>query len=76
MESESHLKLLCFHRLQLEERLAQEARERRIEDRKLDDVKKLTLDDFKLKNSYSDVRKSPVDDRRRDQVHFVLGGDK
>ncbi|CAH2979327.1 unnamed protein product [Chilo suppressalis] len=58
---------LAEARLQLEERLAQEARERRQDEKK--------LEDYKIKTSFNDVRKSPVDDRRREQVHFVLGGD-
>ena len=62
-------------RLQLEERLAQEARERRQDDRRLED-KKLSSEELRMKSSHNDVRKSPVDDRRKDQVQFVLGGDK
>ncbi|CAH4001973.1 stromal interaction molecule homolog isoform X1 [Pieris brassicae] len=60
---------LAEARLQLEERLAQEAREGRIEERRED----RRLADEK-RNSYNDVRKSP-DERRRDPVQFVLGGD-
>lgn len=58
-------------RLQLEERLAQEARERT--EKRYDD-KRLSTEELRKHN---DIRKSPnVEDRRRDQVHFVLGGDK
>lgn len=64
-----------FFRLQLEERLAQEARERRQEDRRLED-KKPSSEELRSKVSYNDVRKTPVDDRRKDQVQFILGGDK
>lgn len=66
---------LGYFRLQLEERLAQEARERKLTEDKKDD-KKLSTEELRVK-VYNDVRKSPVDDRRRaEQVHFVLGGDK
>ncbi|CAH0719037.1 unnamed protein product, partial [Brenthis ino] len=58
---------LAEARLQLEERLAQEAREKRLDDKK-------GLDD-RSRSSFNDVRKSPTDDRRRDPVHFILGGD-
>ncbi|XP_045487508.1 stromal interaction molecule homolog isoform X2 [Pieris rapae] len=60
---------LAEARLQLEERLAQEAREGRMEERRED----RRLADEK-RSSYNDVRKSP-DERRRDPVQFVLGGD-
>ncbi|XP_045453679.1 stromal interaction molecule homolog [Melitaea cinxia] len=56
---------LAEARLQLEERLAQEAREKRQDERRLED---------KRSGTYNDVRKSP-EDRRRDPVHFILGGD-
>ncbi|XP_048481503.1 stromal interaction molecule homolog isoform X3 [Plutella xylostella] len=68
---------LLNSRLQFEERLAQEARERRIDARI--DEKRLVSED--MKRSVSDLRKSPVEDRRgnsvrrEDPVHFVLGGD-
>ncbi|XP_059061129.1 stromal interaction molecule homolog isoform X4 [Achroia grisella] len=65
---------LAEARLQLEERLAQEARERRLEERR--DDKKMSTEELRVKSSFNDVRKSPVDDRRKDQVQFVLGGDK
>ncbi|XP_028030047.1 stromal interaction molecule homolog isoform X1 [Bombyx mandarina] len=65
---------LAEARLQLEERLAQEARERRQDERRLED-KKLSSEELRMRNSHNDVRKSPVDDRRKDQVQFVLGGD-
>ncbi|XP_059061128.1 stromal interaction molecule homolog isoform X3 [Achroia grisella] len=64
---------LAEARLQLEERLAQEARERRLEERR--DDKKMSTEELRVKSSFNDVRKSPVDDRRKDQVQFVLGGD-
>ncbi|KAM3966049.1 LOW QUALITY PROTEIN: stromal interaction molecule [Aphomia sociella] len=64
---------LAEARLQLEERLAQEARERRLEERR--DDKKLSTEELRVKSSFNDVRRSPIDDRRRDQVQFVLGGD-
>ncbi|PZC81321.1 stromal interaction molecule homolog isoform X4 [Helicoverpa armigera] len=54
---------LAEARLQLEERLAQEARERRQDDRR------------GARASYSDLR-STADDRAKEQVHFILGGDK
>ncbi|XP_026317837.1 stromal interaction molecule homolog isoform X2 [Hyposmocoma kahamanoa] len=61
---------LAEARLQLEERLAQEARERT--EKRYDD-KRLSTEELRKHN---DIRKSPnVEDRRRDQVHFVLGGD-
>ncbi|XP_049697266.2 stromal interaction molecule homolog isoform X1 [Helicoverpa armigera] len=53
---------LAEARLQLEERLAQEARERRQDDRR------------GARASYSDLR-STADDRAKEQVHFILGGD-
>ncbi|CAH2087892.1 unnamed protein product [Euphydryas editha] len=56
---------LAEARLQLEERLAQEAREKRQDERRVED---------KRSGTYNDVRKSP-EDRRRDPVHFILGGD-
>ncbi|XP_072945540.1 stromal interaction molecule homolog isoform X2 [Epargyreus clarus] len=58
---------LAEARLQLEERLAQEARERRYDERR-----ERRLAD--TRGSHNDVRKSP-EDRRKDPVHFVLGGD-
>ncbi|CAG9571948.1 unnamed protein product [Danaus chrysippus] len=58
---------LAEARLQLEERLAQEAREKRMDERKEERARERSL--------YNDVRKSPTDDRKRDQVHFILGGD-
>ncbi|XP_063366152.1 stromal interaction molecule homolog isoform X1 [Cydia amplana] len=59
---------LAEARLQLEERLAQEARERRIDDRR---------EELRVKSSLGDLRRSPADERRRaDPVHFTLGGDK
>ncbi|XP_060806363.1 stromal interaction molecule homolog isoform X2 [Amyelois transitella] len=61
---------LAEARMQLEERLAQEARERSLRP----DDKKLSSEEMRL-NRLNEVRKSPVDDRRRDQVSFVLGGD-
>ncbi|XP_052749873.1 stromal interaction molecule homolog isoform X2 [Galleria mellonella] len=64
---------LAEARLQLEERLAQEARERRLDEKR--DDKKVSTEELRMKSTINDVRKSPVDDRRRDQVHFVLGGD-
>ncbi|XP_061717279.1 stromal interaction molecule homolog isoform X2 [Cydia pomonella] len=58
---------LAEARLQLEERLAHEARERRIDDRR---------EELRVKSSLSDLRRSPADERRRaDPVHFILGGD-
>ncbi|XP_053616229.1 stromal interaction molecule homolog isoform X3 [Plodia interpunctella] len=57
-------------RMQLEERLAQEARERSLRP----DEKKLSTEELRV-SRFNELRKSPVDDRRRDQVHFVLGGD-
>ncbi|KAJ0172614.1 hypothetical protein K1T71_011753 [Dendrolimus kikuchii] len=64
---------LAEARLQLEERLAQEARERRQEERRLDDRKPST-EELRMKST-NDIRKSPVDDRRKDQVQFIVGGD-
>ncbi|CAH2055734.1 unnamed protein product, partial [Iphiclides podalirius] len=58
---------LAEARLQLEERLAQEARERRDEDRR-------SLHE-RPRGSHGDVRKSPAEDKRREPVQFVLGGD-
>ncbi|XP_049878372.1 stromal interaction molecule homolog isoform X3 [Pectinophora gossypiella] len=64
---------LAEARLQLEERLAAEARERRHNTSTAGDDKR--ADDIRLK-AFNDVRRSPVvDERRRDNVHFVLGGD-
>nr|XP_034836665.1 stromal interaction molecule homolog isoform X2 [Maniola hyperantus] len=63
---------LAEARLQLEERLAQETREKGPEERRLNDKR---IADERLRGSYNDVRKSPIDDRRRDPVHFILGGD-
>ncbi|XP_050355503.1 stromal interaction molecule homolog isoform X2 [Nymphalis io] len=59
---------LAEARLQLEERLAQEAREKRQDERRAIDER--------TRSSYNDVRKSPTEERRRDPVHFILGGDK
>nr|XP_026490325.1 stromal interaction molecule homolog isoform X1 [Vanessa tameamea] len=64
---------LAEARLQLEERLAQEAREKRQDERRTEDRRAI---DERTRSSYNDVRKSPTDERRRDPVHFVLGGDK
>ncbi|XP_047539001.1 stromal interaction molecule homolog isoform X3 [Vanessa atalanta] len=64
---------LAEARLQLEERLAQEAREKRQDERRAEDRRAI---DERTRSSYNDVRKSPTDERRRDPVHFVLGGDK
>ncbi|OWR53230.1 stromal interaction molecule 1 precursor, partial [Danaus plexippus plexippus] len=58
---------LAEARLQLEERLAQEAREKRMDERKEERARERSL--------YNDVRKSPTDERKREQVHFILGGD-
>ncbi|XP_075982376.1 stromal interaction molecule isoform X2 [Anticarsia gemmatalis] len=74
---------LAEARLQLEERLAQEARERR-QDEKLErldrlerraEEKRAALDELRVRASYNDLRKSPAVEPNRDQVHFVLGGD-
>ncbi|XP_064074485.1 stromal interaction molecule homolog isoform X2 [Vanessa tameamea] len=63
---------LAEARLQLEERLAQEAREKKQDERRAEDRRAI---DERTRSSYNDVRKSPTDERRRDPVHFVLGGD-
>ena len=57
-----------LYRLQLEERLAQEAREKRVDDKKGFEERS--------RGSFNDIRKSPTEDRRRDPVQFILGGDK
>ncbi|XP_038218821.1 stromal interaction molecule homolog [Zerene cesonia] len=62
---------LAEARLQLEERLAQEARERRMDERRED---RRIAEEYK-RGSHNDVRKSPTEDRRREPVHFILGGD-
>ncbi|XP_073954650.1 stromal interaction molecule homolog isoform X3 [Choristoneura fumiferana] len=67
---------LAEARLQLEERLAQEARERRMDDKRSTDdlrIKPSLSDELRVRSSLNDLRKSP--DARRDPVHFVLGGD-
>ncbi|XP_050551782.1 stromal interaction molecule homolog isoform X3 [Spodoptera frugiperda] len=68
---------LAEARLQLEERLAQEARERRQDERieRRAEEKRAALEDFRARTSYNDLRKTP-DDRNKDQVQFILGGDK
>ncbi|KAI8440889.1 hypothetical protein MSG28_009189 [Choristoneura fumiferana] len=63
-------------RFTLEERLAQEARERRMDDKRSTDdlrIKPSLSDELRVRSSLNDLRKSP--DARRDPVHFVLGGD-
>ncbi|KAF9804313.1 hypothetical protein SFRURICE_011928, partial [Spodoptera frugiperda] len=67
---------LAEARLQLEERLAQEARERRQDERieRRAEEKRAALEDFRARTSYNDLRKTP-DDRNKDQVQFILGGD-
>ncbi|XP_013171662.1 PREDICTED: stromal interaction molecule homolog [Papilio xuthus] len=61
---------LAEARLQLEERLAQEARERRPEEKREEDRR------FeRSRGSHGDVRKSPPEDKRKDPVQFILGGD-
>ncbi|XP_063831933.1 stromal interaction molecule homolog [Ostrinia nubilalis] len=68
---------LAEARLQLEERLAQEAREKRIDDRlerRLEE-KKASIEELRSKCLYTESLKGS-EDRRRDPVHFVLGGDK
>ncbi|XP_028169513.1 stromal interaction molecule homolog, partial [Ostrinia furnacalis] len=67
---------LAEARLQLEERLAQEAREKRIDDRlerRLEE-KKASIEELRSKCLYTESLKGS-EDRRRDPVHFVLGGD-
>ncbi|CAG5054271.1 unnamed protein product [Parnassius apollo] len=63
---------LAEARLQLEERLAQEAREKARDDRREEDRKSLYE---RSRGSYGDVRKSPMDDKKKEPVQFVLGGD-
>ncbi|KAL0879521.1 hypothetical protein ABMA27_003262, partial [Loxostege sticticalis] len=70
---------LAEARLQLEERLAQEAREKRIDDRlerRLEEHK-ASIEELRAKCLYNESLKTPppIEDRRRDPVHFVLGGD-
>ncbi|XP_045504817.1 stromal interaction molecule homolog isoform X2 [Colias croceus] len=66
---------LAEARLQLEERLAQEARERRMDERREDRKEDRRIAEECKRGSYSDVRKSPTEDRRKEPVHFILGGD-
>ncbi|XP_022823823.1 stromal interaction molecule homolog isoform X2 [Spodoptera litura] len=68
---------LAEARLQLEERLAQEARERRQDERieRRAEEKRAALEDFRARTSYNDLRKTPTDDRNKEQVQFILGGD-
>lgn len=70
--------LVFIIRLQLEERLAQEARERRQDERieRRAEDKRAALEEYRARASYNDLRKSPNEDRARDQVQFILGGDK
>ncbi|XP_026736183.1 stromal interaction molecule homolog isoform X3 [Trichoplusia ni] len=69
---------LAEARLQLEERLAQEARERRQDERieRRAEDKRAALEEYRARASYNDLRKSPNEDRARDQVQFILGGDR
>ncbi|XP_023948270.2 stromal interaction molecule homolog isoform X2 [Bicyclus anynana] len=66
---------LAEARFQLEERLAQEARDNRTDERSGGRVNDKRGSDERIRGSYNDVRKSPTEDRRRDPVHFILGGD-
>lgn len=65
----------------MEERLAQEARER-WQDEKQDrferraEEKRAALDERRVRASYNDLRKSPAVEQTREQVQFILGGDK
>ncbi|XP_045539448.1 stromal interaction molecule homolog isoform X4 [Papilio machaon] len=62
---------LAEARLQLEERLAQEAREQRPEDKREEDRRY-----ERSRGSHGDVRKSPPEDKRKEPVQFILGGEK
>ncbi|CAB3251695.1 unnamed protein product [Arctia plantaginis] len=71
---------LAEARLQLEQRLAQEARERWQDDKqdrfeRRAEEKRAALDERRIRASYNDLRKSPAVEQNRDQVQFVLGGD-
>ncbi|XP_045539446.1 stromal interaction molecule homolog isoform X2 [Papilio machaon] len=61
---------LAEARLQLEERLAQEAREQRPEDKREEDRRY-----ERSRGSHGDVRKSPPEDKRKEPVQFILGGE-
>lgn len=58
-----------------------ERREERREEARREEARReeslMRLAEERVRGSYTDLRKSPNDDKRlRDPVHFVLGGDK